>query len=232
MDIDQNVCSIHFLGVPINFDPIGKCKRSPKVIDIGKSVYFIYPDYLKIFTEVMFTNEFHFYLMDMVPNVDSIQFPDVPKYFDHIGIWQRSPKVMKVGKSAYFTYPWFLKMFTVLMFIIEFHYYLMDMVPNGCSIQFLNVPKYFDHIGICQRSPKVMKDGKIVYFIYPGFLNMFTMVMFINEFDYLCMDMVPNVCSIQFPGVPNCFNYIYILQRSPEVMKVGKSVYFIYPGFL
>ena len=57
---DHNVCSIHFLGVPINFDPIGKCHRSPKVMDIGKSVYVTYPDYLKIFTEVKFTNEFLF----------------------------------------------------------------------------------------------------------------------------------------------------------------------------
>ena len=64
-------------------------QRSPKVMKLGKSVYFIYPDYLKVFTEVMFTNEFQFYLMDMVPHVGSIRFPDVPNYFDHIGIWQR-----------------------------------------------------------------------------------------------------------------------------------------------
>ena len=201
-------------------------------MEIGKSVYFIYPDYLKVFTEVMFTNEFQFYLMDMVPHVGSIQFPDVSDYFDHIGIWQRSPKVMKVGKDVYFIYPGFLKMFTVLLFVNEFHFYLMDMVPHVCSIQFPGVPKYFEHIGICQRSPKVIKVGKSVYFIYPWFLNMLTMVMFINEFDYYFMDMAPNVCSIQFPGVPNYFDHIGIFQRSPKFMKAGKRVYFIYPGFL
>ena len=108
--------------------------------------------------------------MNMVPNVGSIQFPDVPNYFDHIGIWQRSPKVMKVGKSAYFIYPCFSKILTVVIFTYECHYYLMDMVDNACSIHFPGVSNYFDHIGIWQRSPKIMKVGKSVYFIYPGFL--------------------------------------------------------------
>ena len=134
---------------------------------------------------------------------------------------------MKVGKYVYFIYPGFLKIFTVLLFINEFHFYLMDMVPHVCSIQFPGVPKYFEHIGFFQRSPKVMKVGKSVYFIYPWFLNMFTMVMFINKFDYYLMDMVPNVCSIQFPGVPNCFDHIGICQGSPKVMNVGK-VYISY----
>ena len=48
------------------------------------------------------------------------------------------------------------------------------------------------------------------------------MVMFINEFDYYFMDMAPNVCSIQFPGVPNCFDYRGICQRSSKIMNVGK----------
>jgi len=72
--------------------------------------------------------------MDMVPHVDSIQFPDVPNYFDHIGMWQRSPKVMKVGKNVYLIYPGVFNMFTVVMFTNELHYYLMDMVPNTCTI--------------------------------------------------------------------------------------------------
>jgi len=93
----------------------------------------------------------------MVLNVCSKQFPDVPNCFDHIGICQRSPKVMKVEKSVYFIDPGFLKMFTVVMFTYTFQNYLLDMVPNVRSIRFPGVPKHFDHIGIWQRSPKVMK---------------------------------------------------------------------------
>ena len=125
-----------------------------------------------MFTVVMFTNEFHYYLMNIVPNVCSIQFPDVPNCFDCIGICQRSPKVMKVGKSVYFIYPGFLKIFTVVMFTYTFQNYLLDMVPNVCSIQFSGVPNHFDHIGIWQRSPKVMKVGKSVYFIHHWCLMM------------------------------------------------------------
>ena len=110
-----------------------------------------------MFTVVMFTNTFRYYWMDMVLNVCSKQFPDVPNCFDHIGICQRSPKVMKVEKSVYFIDPGFLKMFTVVMFTYTFQNYLLDMVPNVRSIRFHGVPKHFDHIGIWQRSPKVMK---------------------------------------------------------------------------
>ena len=119
-------------------------------------------------------------------------------------------------------------MFTVVMFTNEFHYFFMDMVSNICSIQFTDVPTCFDHIAICQRSPKVVKVGKGVYFIYTGFLKMFTVVMFTYTFQKYLLGMVPNICNIRFPGLPNYFNKKDIWQRSPKVMKVGKSVYFIH----
>ena len=105
----------------------------------------------------MFTNEFNYYSMDMVADVCSIQFLGVLKCFDHMGIWQRSQKVMTVGKSVYSIYPGFLKMLTVVIITYECHYYLMDVVPNVCSIQFPGVPNYCYLIVIWQRSPKVMK---------------------------------------------------------------------------
>ena len=49
----------------------------------------------------MFTNEFNYYSMDMVANVCSIQCLGVLNRFDHMGIWQRSQKVMTVGKGVY-----------------------------------------------------------------------------------------------------------------------------------
>ena len=101
---------------------------------VEKSVYFIYPGVLKMITVVMFTNELHYYLMDMVSNICTIQFVGVANYLHHIGMWQRSPKVMKVEKSVYFIHPGFFNMFTVVMFTNELHYYLMDMVPNTCTI--------------------------------------------------------------------------------------------------
>ena len=71
-------------------------------------------------------------------------------------------------------------MLNVVVFSNEFHYYLMDMVDNACSIQCQGVPYYFDHIGIWKSSPKVMKVGTHIYFIYPGFLKMLTVVVFTN----------------------------------------------------
>ena len=152
---------------------------------------------------VMFINEFDYYLMDMVPNVCSIQFPGVPNCFDYIGIRQRSPKVMKVGKSVYFIYPGFLKMFTVAMFTYECQNYLLDIVPNVCSIRFPVVPNYFDRIGIWQRSPKVMKVGKGVYFIYHWCLMMSPVFKFTIIFTYYLLDIDQNTQSIQSKGVPN-----------------------------
>jgi len=63
-------------------------------MEVEKSVYFIYPGVLQMFTVVMFTNECHYNLMDMVSNIYTILFPGVTNYFDHLGVWQRSPKVM------------------------------------------------------------------------------------------------------------------------------------------
>ena len=72
----------------------------------------------------------------------------VPNRVDHMGLWQRSPKVMKIGKSVYFIYPGFHQMLTVVMFTNEFHYYLKDMVDTACSIQFQGVCKNVAQIGI------------------------------------------------------------------------------------
>ena len=108
--------------------------RSAKVMTVGKSVYCIYSGFLKMFPGVMFTHELHYYLMDVVPNVCTIWFPCNSNNFDQIRIWQRSPKVMKVGKYVHFIYPWFIKMLTVVNSTNQFDYYLMDMVPNVWSI--------------------------------------------------------------------------------------------------
>ena len=142
LDIDHNVCSIHFLGVSINFDPIAICQRSPKVMQVEKSVYFIYPGVLKMFTVVMFTNELHYYLMDMVSNICTIQFLGVANYLHHIGMWQRSPKVMKVEKSVYFMHHCCLMRSPVFQFTIIFTYYLLDIDHNTQSIQFKGVPNF------------------------------------------------------------------------------------------
>ena len=86
-------------------------------------------------------------------------------------------------------------MCTVAMFINEFHYSFLDIVPNVCSNSFQDVANYFDQRGMKQRSPKVMKLGKSVYFIYPGCLKMSAVVMFIDKCHYCWLDIVPNVCS-------------------------------------
>ena len=63
----------------------------------------------------MFTNEFHYYSMDMVANVCSIQCLGVLNRFDHMGIWHQSQKVMTVGKGVYSIQHGCLRMSAVLL---------------------------------------------------------------------------------------------------------------------
>ena len=149
----------------------------------------------------MFTNECHYYLMDMVPNICRMQFPGVSNYFHYLGIWQRSPKVMKEGKTVYLIYPGFLKMITVVMFTNAFHYFCMHIAPTACKIHFPGVPNYFDQIGIWQGSPKVIKVGKSVFSIHYWCLWMSSVVKFTIIFTYYLLDIDHNTWSIQFMGV-------------------------------
>ena len=137
----------------------------------GKTVYLIYPGFLKRITVVMFTNAFHYYCMHIAPTACKIHFPGVPNYFDQIGIWQGSPKVIKVGKSVFSIHYWCLWMSSVVTFTIIFTYYLLDIHHNTWSIQFMGVSIFLYLKCICQGSPNYLNGQKKAYFTSHGCLK-------------------------------------------------------------
>ena len=104
---------------------------------VGKDVYIIYPGCLNMFTVVMFTNEFHYFVLDIVPCVFSVQFMGVPNYFDLICIWQKVTKGHESWKTVYCIYPGCFKVCTIVTFTNELEYSLLDIVwINNVAIEY------------------------------------------------------------------------------------------------